>query len=108
MENKKRFDGFAVASFVMSLVAVAMFFLILDGFQNSSPNKMSSILFIGYVIYGLILAVSLVFGIIALVRIGKNNLLRGKTLATFGIVISVMQTFVPIVINLWKYGIQFG
>ena len=80
MKENKKYDGFAIASFVLALIIVIWPYT-MPGFQFM---RWASLL-------------SLIFGVTSLVRIKKNKNSRGKVLAIFGIIISALEKILIII-----------
>lgn len=80
----KKYDRFAIASFVLSLV---IFFTL---FWAWSVNE--GLLFFGLFIFSLpVCIIIFIFGITALRRIKENKNLKGNILAILGIVFSIIM-----------------
>ena len=80
-EVKKKFDGFAVVSFVLGVIN-PFFFLIFNNLINNFITTLLS--------WFIIILLSIIFGIVSLIRIKKNKNLKGIALAIIGIVISII------------------
>ena len=87
-ENKKtaerRYDKFAVASFVLSLIFVMFLFIAV---MRSYP-----FIFVVVPLF-ICLLLSIIFGIIGLKRIKKNKNLKGKIFGVIGLIISIFGIF---------------
>lgn len=81
MENKK-YDGFAVASFVLGLVQVIEIIMV----KISQPSNLQSIILITY---ALILS-SIVLGIVGLIRVKGNENKKGMLFAVLGILMALI------------------
>ena len=80
VNKEKRYDGFAIASFVLGLISIALVLGIFINFRMLS----------GVILFSPISALlSLIFGIIALVRIKRNENKKGMLFAIFGMLLSI-------------------
>lgn len=88
----KKYDGFAIASFVIGLFILLNFALAIISFFIDFEDIRSLEFFIFLFSTGLIFPVSLasiILGIVALVKIKKNRL-KGKIFSIIGIIISAL------------------
>ena len=111
MDKKKRkMDKFAIGSFVLALVPFVLW-IILSVIQitiiyayniNSKFGYYLSYniytIFIVFVLSFILVLLSLALGIISLRRIKNNSLLNGKAIAIVGIVLSILQIVVYLLI----------
>ena len=94
-EDKKmerRYDKFAIASFVLSL------FLLLS-FLSFFVTDILEFVFFSYIHIALI---SIIFGVVGLIRIKKNHTLKGKIYCILGIIINIL--ILPIFIYIISLG----
>ena len=90
--NKNGNDSLAITSFVLSLIP---FILIM--FPQLVPEVVFESIYPSILLFYLPILLSIVFGIVALVRIRKNKLLRGKGFAIAGIIISVLTILIAFI-----------
>jgi len=97
MDKKKRkTDKFAIWSFVLALVPlVGIILYIIFSRWTILINQLFFVFFIFPVLLPLL---SLALGIISLRRIKNNSLLNGKAIAIVGIVLSILQIVVYLLI----------
>ena len=81
---KKKYDGFAIASFVMALITILFPLLI---FQLSYNNMIK----FSFYVFPLL---SIIFGIASLLKIKKNKNLNGKFLSILGMIISIIVALI--------------
>ena len=98
MRNKKevkKYDGFAVASFALSLIPfVFVLSLMIDSFFYLEMNPISLFFFMFPLAVAFPAVAFLICGIIALKRIRKNKNLKGRALAITAIVISSLVIYI--------------
>ncbi|MBS3099583.1 DUF4190 domain-containing protein [Candidatus Pacearchaeota archaeon] len=96
---EKRYDKFAIASFVLSLVSI-LIILIMSLVLTYTDNEYTSAsrVAILLLIYFLILLIGIIFGIMSLVKIKRNNSLKGRGFAWFGIIISVLGLILSLIV----------
>ena len=80
-----KFDGFAIVSFVLSVV-----FLLFYIFNNGNFRLVTFILLIIFI-------PSVIFGIISLTRIKSNRNLRGKMFSIIGIVLPSLVLIIMLI-----------
>ena len=109
---EKRYDKFAVASFVLSLITFFIYILIFifmfsypELLAHSNPKSELAawilILVVGFA--SLFPFFSIPFAIISIYRINRNRNLKGKIYAIFGIIISTLW----LIINFLSYIFYF-
>src|SRR3989344_9485933 len=106
MDKKKRkMDKFAIGSFVLALFPFVLWIIIVLGLIFYVKVIIMLIIFFYFInsttffiLASLSLILSLVFGIISLRRIKNNSLLNGKAIAIVGIVLSILQMVLYLII----------
>ncbi len=89
--GKESNDSLAITSFVLSLIP-----LILIMFPKLVPVVFESV-YPSILLFDLPILLSIVLGIVAIVRIRKNKLLKGKGFAITGIIISVFTMLITFI-----------
>ncbi len=92
--EKKKTDRFAIASFVLSLLNLLFLlvypFLLFYSFVFSSLSDLAILFWLPVVISTVVNCIALTCGIAGLIRIKRNNSLKGGGFAWTGIIISVI------------------
>ena len=87
----KRYSKLAIWSFVLGLIGFVLPKLPLDYLFSYQT--------IGYLIFVMLIIpiFSLIFGIMALIRIREDNMLKGKTLAIIGVIIACLVLLLDLI-----------
>ena len=113
-ENKKevkgkKYDGFAIASFVISLfillgnlLSIIPFFIVLPEVNSMLIEFLILLSSITFTFFASI--TSIILGIVALIRIKKNKSLKGKSLAIIGILLTILSFIVFVAFGLLLTG----
>src|SRR3989344_1626224 len=85
--QKKRTNKLAIACFILGLVPIISFFIPLFNF----------IPYFSFVFFYLPILLSIIFGVISLIKIKRDKSLGGKTLSILGIIISVLTVLFVVI-----------
>ncbi len=104
--EKKKFDKFAIWSFVISLIfyiALSLISFYSKPLSNAYESSRSFAVLVRYA-FGIVpisIPLSIIFGIVSLTRISKNRSLKGYLFAILGILIAISSvcTILFLIIN---------
>ena len=96
--REEKYSGFAIASFVLSLVLIVWPFVIF--FVRYLPSSIKNFLLL---IMILLFVLSIIFGVISLIKIRKNKNLKGKAIAIISFIIAALSLILLYAVVLFVY-----